>query len=146
VDQFALLSSLLVLSSATVNPILSDIADRWPGFIEDDSRYSAEHPGEGFLTLVRLGFWIDDHVFEFAKKGGWFNAIAYCALREPRYQRANVCGSQSVDRWTKARPIRYPSLKDWLAVAAKCDDTANLLPEIRKQRQSFKLVSSKRLT
>jgi hypothetical protein len=125
--------------------LTAEIEDRCPGFLEHDSRYSAEHPHEGFLTPVRLGFWIDDHMFAFARKGGWFNAIAYYAVREPRYQRANVCWSQSVERWRMARPIRYPSFKEWLADAAKCDDTANLLPEIREQRQCFKLVSSKRL-
>jgi hypothetical protein len=125
--------------------LATEIEDRCPGFLEDDSRYSAEHANEDFLTSVRLGFWIDDHTFAFARKGGWFNAIAYYAVREPRYQRANVCWSQSVEHWKRARPIRYPSLKEWLADAAKCDDTANLLPEIREQRQCFKLVSAERL-
>jgi len=133
-------------SEGCVSPWLAlKIEDRCPGFLEEDSRYSAQHPHEGFLTPVGLGFWIDDHVFAFARNGGWFNAIAYYAVREPRYQRANVCWSQSVERWRQARPIRYPSLKEWLADAGKCDDTANLLPEIREQRQCFKLVSSERL-
>ena len=48
--------------------LAAEIADRCPGFLEDDFRYASEHPGEGFLTPVRLGFWIDDHIFELAKK------------------------------------------------------------------------------
>ena len=76
----------------SVTPWLAaEIEDRCPGFLEHDRGYSAEHPHEGFLTPVRLGFWIDDYVFEFAKKGGWFNAIAYYHVQEPRYQRANIC-------------------------------------------------------
>src|SRR5438876_2068020 len=37
---------------------------------------------------------------------------------------------EKTERWTmrrwagEARPIRYPSLEEWLAEAAKCDDTA----------------------
>jgi hypothetical protein len=45
----------------------------------------------------------------------------------------------------KERPIGYHSLKEWFADAGKCDDTANFLPEIREQRQCFKLVSAERL-
>ena len=78
--------------------LAAEIADRCPGFLEHDCRCSADHPDEGVLTPVRLGFWIDNHVFAFAGKGGWFNALAYYAVREPRYQRANVYWSQSVDR------------------------------------------------
>jgi hypothetical protein len=94
--------------------LTAEIEDRCPGFLEHESRYSVEHPGEGFLTPLTLGAWIDDHVFEFAKKGGWFNAIAYYAVREPRHQRSNVCWSQSLGRWAKARPIRYTSVKNGL--------------------------------
>ena len=36
-------------------------------------------------------------------------------------------------------------MKECLADAAECDDTANLLAEIREQRQCFKLVSAERL-
>ena len=125
--------------------LAEQIEDRCPGFIEEDRRYTAEHADDGFLTPIRLGSWIDEHVFEFARKSGWLNAISYYAVREARYQRASVCWSQCVDRWRKARPILHPSFEEWLAEAAKCDDTANLLPEIRKERQCFKLVSPEKL-
>jgi hypothetical protein len=145
-QEFCFWARSVMESEGSVSPWLAgEIEDRCPGFLEDDHAYSAEHSDEGFRTPVRLGFWIDDHAFEFAKKAGWFNAIAYYAVREPRYQRASVCWSQSVDRWTKTRPIRYPSFEEWVAEAAKCDDTANLVREIRKERQCFKLVGSERL-
>jgi hypothetical protein len=51
----------------------------------------------------------------------------------------------SVGTLEKERPIGYHSLKEWFADAGKCDDTANFLPEIREQRQCFKLVSAERL-
>ena len=34
--------------------LAGEIEDRCPGFLEDDSRYSSEHPSEGFLTLSGL--------------------------------------------------------------------------------------------
>ena len=52
-------------SEGSVTPWLAtEIEDPCPGFLEHDRGYSAEHPHEGFLTPVRLGFWIDDHVFD----------------------------------------------------------------------------------
>src|SRR5258708_5101316 len=130
-QEFYLWARSVMESEGTVPTWLAErIEDRCPGFLEEDGRYSAKHPHEGHLTPVRLGFWIDEHVFGFARKGGWFNAIVFYAVREQRCQRASVCWSQSVDRWRKARPIRYPSLEEWLGETAKCDDTANLVPEI----------------
>jgi hypothetical protein len=141
-QEFYFWARSVMESEGAVPTLLADrIEDRCPGFLEEDGRYSAEHPNEGFLTPVTLSSWIDEHVFGFARRGGWFNAIADYAVRERRCQRASVCWSQCVDRWREARPIRYPSLEEWLAEAAKCDDTANLVPEIRKERQCFKLVS-----
>jgi hypothetical protein len=61
---------------------------------------------------LRLEDWIDDHFFGFAKQEGWFNAIAYYAIRDPRYQRAEVCWSQSVEGWKKAKPLRLPSFQE----------------------------------
>lgn len=132
-------------SEGTVPAWLAErIEDRCPGFLEEVD-HSDGQVQESVPTPVRLGSWIDDHVFAFAKNGGWFHAIVFYAVRAPRYQRASVCWSQSVGRWTNARPIRYPCFKEWLAEAAKCDDTANLIPEVRRERQCFKLVSPNRL-
>jgi hypothetical protein len=45
-------------SEGAVPTWLADrIEDRCPGFFDEDGGYSAEHPDEGFLTPVRLGFW-----------------------------------------------------------------------------------------
>jgi hypothetical protein len=66
-------------------------------------------------------------------------------VREPRYQRAEVCWSESVERWKKAKPIQYPSFDEWKDSAAQCDDTARLLPVVKKARASAKLVAPDRL-
>ena len=40
-----------------------------PGFLVDEKQYLARHPNEASLTPVRLGHWIDEHVFSFARQG-----------------------------------------------------------------------------
>ena len=97
-------------------------------------------------AAIRLGEWIDDQIFAFAEKGGWLRAVTFYAVREPRYQRAATCWSESVKKWRTTKPHRYPSLDEWRLNAATCDESAHLLPEIRKQRECFKLVDSVRLT
>lgn len=118
--------------------------DRCPGFLE-----SQEQPGPKAAKLrpvhLRLEDWIDDRVFGFAKQDGWFNAVTFYAVREPRYQRAEVCWSECVEQWKKAKPVRYPSFDEWKQMASQCDDTSHLLPEVRKAMASTKRVAPDRL-
>jgi hypothetical protein len=116
-----------------------------PGFLVAERQLLKTHPEERFLAPVRLAEWIDENIFAFARQGGWLPAITYYAVREARYQRASACWSQSVEMWRKTKPAEYPSFDQWLAHAAQCDDTAHLLPEIRKERECFKLVEPQRL-
>lgn len=118
--------------------------NRCPGFLEHENeltpRVAKERP-----CCLRLEDWIDDHVFGCAKEDGWFNAITFYAVREPRYQRAQVCWLQCVEQWKQAKPIRYPSFDEWKCAASKCDDTAHLLPSVRRARACSKLVAADRL-
>lgn len=116
-----------------------------PGFLTAEKQYSAKHPKEAVLAPVRLGQWIDEHIFGFAERGGWLPAITFYAVRDPRYQRASVCWSEMVEKWRKAKPAEYPSFEKWLDQAVQCDETARLLPHIRKERECFKLVEPSRL-
>jgi hypothetical protein len=116
-----------------------------PGFLAAEKRYLLRHSKEAALAPVRLGQWIDEQVFRFAKQGGWLVAITFYAVRETRYQKASACWSESVQKWQKARPIQYPSFEEWRREAARCDETARLVPAMRKQRECFKLVSAERL-
>ena len=118
--------------------------DRVPGFLESEKQLTPKRT-KGRPLPLRLEDWIDDHVFGIAKQEGWFNAIAFYAIRDPRYQRAEVCWSECVERWKKAKPINYQSFDDWKDAAAHCDETAHLLPEVRKARTSAKLVTPDRL-
>lgn len=116
-----------------------------PGFLVAEKQYLARHPKEVSLAPVRLSQWIDEHIFAFAAEGGWLTAITFHGVREPRYQKASACWSESVRKWQTVRPIQYPSLDEWRREAAQCDETAHLLPAVRKERACFKLVEPERL-
>ena len=116
-----------------------------PGFLDAEERRAGRDKRAAELAAVRLGEWIDNQIFAFAEKGGWLPAVTFYAVREPRYQRAATCWSESVKKWRTTKPDRYPSLDEWRLNAATCDESAHLLPEIRKQRECFKLVDSARL-
>jgi hypothetical protein len=125
---------------------LADILqERCPGFLEAEKALSPKALKARPLAL-RLEDWIDDHVFGFAKLEGWFSAITYYAIREPRYQRAEVCWSECVEKWRKAKPLQYPPFEEWKGMAALCDETAHLTAKERKARESVKLVAPDRLT
>ena len=119
--------------------------DRCPGFLQTEKELTPKAAKNRPLPL-RLEDWIDEHVFEFAKKEGWFNAITYYAIRDPRYQRAEVCWSECVEKWKKTRPLRYPSFEEWKGLAAECDETARLVASEREARSSSKLVDPDRLS
>ena len=119
--------------------------ERCPGFLQTQKELTPKAAKNRPLPL-RLEDWIDEHVFDFAKKEGWFNAITYYAIRDPRHQRAEVCWSECVEKWKKTRPLRYPSFEDWKRMAAECDETARLVANEREARSSSKLVDPDRLS
>ena len=111
--------------------------DRCPGFLQITRELEPKAAKNTPLPL-RLEDWIDEHVFDFAKKEGWFNAITYYAIRDPRYQRAEVCWSECIKKWKRTRPLRYPSFEEWKCMAAECDETARrvvavILPVLASQ-------------
>ncbi len=115
-----------------------------PGFLDSERRRKPKQ-GDDALAALRLGEWIDEHIFAFAEKGGWLPAVTFYAVRESRYQKASACWSESVHKWREAKPREYPSFEEWCYEAQRCDETAFLLPAIRKQRECFKLVEPGRL-
>lgn len=137
--------SIMESENGIPNWLSKKLDELCPGFLTDEKRYLVRHPNEATLTPVRIGRCIDEHVFGFAQQGGWLLAITFYAVRESRYQKASVCWSESVQKWRKARPIQYPSFEQWLREAAQCDETAPVLPRVRKERACFKLVDAERL-
>ncbi len=113
--------------------------DRCPGFLEN-----ADRTAEGSASTRPLHFcledWIEYKVFGSAKRDNWFNAVAYYAIRDPRYQRAEVCWAECVRKWKRAKPIRYPAFQEWKNMTAHCDSTAHLLAGERKWNSSSKCV------
>lgn len=116
-----------------------------PGFLRGERQHVAKNPKETVLAPIRLGQWIEEHIFGFAQQAGWLPAITYYAVRESRYQRASVCWSETVEKWRKAKPAEYPSLEQWVAEAARSDETKRLRPEIRRERAAFGRVDPSRL-
>lgn len=116
------------------------VDQRCPGFLQGENGKASNRP-----LKLRLEDWMDEHIFGFARKEGWFNAVQFYAIRDPRYQRAEVCWSECVKKWAQARPICYPSFEEWQAMAAACDETAHLVPEQRKAQASARLVDRERL-
>ena len=118
---------------------------RCPGFLKTEKELTPKAARSRPLPL-RLEDWIDGHVFGFAKEEGWFNAITYYAIRDPRYQRAEVCWSECIKKWKRTRPLRYPSFEEWKCMAAECDETARLVASEQEARSSSKLVDPDRLS
>jgi hypothetical protein len=116
-----------------------------PGFTEADRQKGTRRAKDANQGFVGLEEWIAQDVFGFAERGGWLPAVTYYAVRDPRYQRASVCWSESVEKWRATKPREYPSLDQWLRDAARCDESARLEPGMRKRRACFKLVDSARL-
>ena len=116
-----------------------------PGFLAAEKAKAARVAKDAESAAIRLGEWIDGQIFAFAGRGGWLPAVTFYGVREPRYQRASTCWSESMKKWRTTKPQEYPSLEQWLSVAAQCDESAHLLPEIRRQRACFKLVDCARM-
>jgi hypothetical protein len=120
---------------------LSAVGDqRCPGFLPAQNGNTSSRP-----LGLRLEDWIDEHIFGFARDEGWLNALQFYAVRDPRYQRAEVCWSECVKKWSQAKPIRYPSFEEWQALASTCDETAHLVPEQQRAQASVKCVERHRL-
>jgi len=137
--------SILEVENGIPNWLVETLNARCPGFLETVGALSAKAAKTRPLPL-RLEDWIDEHIFEFARKEGWFNAITYYAVRDPRYQRAEVCWSECVEKWKKVKPERYPTFEEWKEIAAQCDPTARLVPHERRAQASLNLVHPDRLS
>jgi hypothetical protein len=145
-QEFYLWARSIFESEKRIPDWLADILqERCLGFLEAEKALSPKARKARPLAL-RLEDWIDDHIFGFAKQEGWFSAITYYAIREPRYQQAEVCWSECIETWRKGKPIQYPSFEKWKAMAAQCDETAHLTVKERKAREAVKLVAPDRLT
>jgi hypothetical protein len=118
--------------------------DHCPGFLEKEGR-GAERPASKRPLHLILEDWIEDEVFGSTRKEGWFNAVAYYAIRDLRYQKAEGCWSECVKKWKRVKPIRYPSFDEWKSIAAKCDGTVHLSAGERKSRTSYASVGPDRL-
>ena len=137
--------SILEVEERIIDWLAEILQNRCPGFLETEKTLPPKAVKTRPLVL-RLEDWIEDHVFGLAKQEGSFFASTYYAVRDPRYQRAEVCWSECTEKWKKAKPAHYPSFEEWKGMAAQCDETAHLVASARQARSSSKLVDPDRLT
>jgi hypothetical protein len=137
--------SILEVENRIPNWLVETLNIHCPGFLDDEIRLAPRAAKKRPLPL-RLEDWIDEYIFGFARQEGWFNAVTYYAMRDPRYQRAEVCWSECVRQWKRAVPIRYPSFGEWQAIAAQCDEIAHLTASEYKARVTARLVHPDRLS
>ncbi|MGB8890417.1 MAG: hypothetical protein WCC87_27065 [Candidatus Korobacteraceae bacterium] len=143
-QEFNLWARSILEAERGIPDFLAEILpSRCPGFLETTKTLPPKAIKERPLA-IRLEDWIDDHIFGFAKQGGWFAAITYYAVRDARYQRAEVCWSECVQKWKKAKPAQYPPFEEWKVMAGQCDETARLTARERKVRASARLVDPER--
>ena len=144
-QEFSLwVRSILEVENRIPDWLVEILDERVPGFLESEKQLTLQ-AAKGRPIPLRLEDWIDDHIFGFAKQEGWFNAITYYAIRDPRYQRAEVCWSECTEKWKKAKRNQYPSFEEWKGMAAQCDETAHLTATERQALASTKLVQPDRL-
>ena len=92
-ESYLWVRSILEVEDRIPDWLVEILNARCPGFIESERALSPKTVKTRPLHF-HLEDWIDDHIFAFAKEEGWFNAITYYAVRDPRYQRAEVCWSE----------------------------------------------------
>jgi hypothetical protein len=68
--------SIMESEDSIPNWLAKKLDELCPGFLVDEKQYLARHPNEASLTPVRLGHWIDEHIFSFAQQGGWL--LIFC--------------------------------------------------------------------
>lgn len=137
--------SIIESEKCIPSPLAKALDERCPGFLREEKDYLAQHPSAAPWIPQRLSAWIHERIFTEAQTGGWMNAIMFYAFRDPRYQRASAHWSACVAQWKRSKPAKYPSLEQWRRGAARCDEEAHLLPEVREARACCKLVKPVRL-
>ena len=117
-----------------------------PGFVEAEKQYLARYPKEAppgmnpAQPLDRRA-----HIRSCGAKS-WLSVIRSYVVREPRYQKAAVCRSESAQKWPRARPIQYPAfdeLAPWGRPVRR--DSQSSSQRFARQRACFKPVDPGRL-
>ena len=97
--------SILEVEERIIDWLAEILQIRCPGFLETEKALTPKALKTRPL-IMRLEDWIEDRVFGLAKQEGAFFASTYYAVRDPRYQRAEVCWSECSEKWKKAKPIQ----------------------------------------
>jgi hypothetical protein len=116
-----------------------------PGFLGAEKQYLLRHRKK---PRLRRSGWANGLTNAFSglrsKEGGsWRSRSMPCGKRD--IKRPQLAGRTLYRNGSKPDPSNVRRSKEWRREAARCDETARLLPAIRKQRACFKLVDAERL-
>ena len=83
-----------------------------PGFIENEALLN-----EPRLLGFRFHEWIHNHIFDFARREGWLDALTFYGVRDLRSQSSWTYWEYCEQEWHRRRPASYPSFEKWLCLA-----------------------------
>lgn len=92
--------------------IVTTLKKRCPGFTENEALLN-----EPRLLGFRFHGWIHNHIFGFAKREGWLDALMFYGVRDLRSQSTWAYCEHCEQEWERRRPASYPSFEKWLRLA-----------------------------
>jgi hypothetical protein len=134
--------SIIESEGATPRWLAKTIEQRCPGFLTCKKPHRKKHSEKGLPLDLRLSQWIRENVFADARREGWFEAVTFYALREPRFNRAWTYWEQCKKEWKRNRPKRYPSFEEWARAAGDCEDRSRTGREIQHTTEAARRVGA----
>ena len=92
--------------------LAATLKKRCPGFIKNEALLN-----EPRLLGFRFHEWIHNHIFGFARREGWLDAIIFYAVRDLRSQSTWAYWEHCEREWHRKRPASYPNFEEWLRLA-----------------------------
>ena len=92
--------------------LVTTLKKRCPSFIEKEA-----FGDEPRLLGFRFHEWIHNHIFGFAKREGWLDALMFYGVRDLRSQSTWAYCEHCEQEWERRRPASYPSFEQWLRLA-----------------------------
>ena len=114
--------SIIESEDATPRWLAKIIEPRCPGFLTCENLHRKKHPEGGSPLDLRLSEWIRENFFSDARRDGWFEAITFYGVRDPRFNRAWTYWGECKKEWRQGRPKRYPTFEVWARAAEACED------------------------
>jgi hypothetical protein len=107
-ESFALWAGAIVESRGHIPSWLAVVVEeRCRGFTERRLQ------NEPQLLSLYLDKWIQDKVFDEAKRQGWLSALVFFGVRDPEYQGTWEYYEHCKEVWKRRQPMSYPAFEQW---------------------------------